>query len=435
MTESRIPILTVSYNTPQLLSDLLASIRRFYDNPIHIVDGSDAGQVAELRAIVARHADVHLHVQGFNIHHGPGLTWAFQHLDLGRQVLVVDSDVVFLGPGLIETLQAELRPEAYGVGAVSWVNRSGVNVQPGAGAIPYLHPAMMLCNLDVLGRWPMPIKHGAPMIEAMAALHEAGQSGLLQHLDWVAGDLGRGGEKRYFDHLWQGTVKRTGGYHLEEWMARERAQAQKQQEAAELLRYLPASARKAVLISENAALLEPLLAQLRPDLECLTLKWGSGAAGTDGLESAGAPLPEGLAGRDCWILDGALARFKDPWGVLARLRELLPPGGALVVRMPNAQHWRIQGALAVGDFRYGGANPILDRAHLHGFTRVTLFELFQAAGFRMDAGAPQVAAEAPPEPVMQAIRQLAAAMGRDPEGAARDALPHGFVVRLLRADA
>ena len=418
MTQPRIPIVTVSYNTPQLLSDLLASIRRFYDNPIHVVDGSDAGHVEEIRAIAGRFPGVQLHVQGFNIHHGPGLTWAFRQLDLGPQVLVVDSDVVFLRPGLIEALRTELRPEAYGVGAVSWVNRGGVNVQPGADAIPYLHPAMMLCNLEVLARWPMPIKHGAPMIEAMVALHEAGQSNLLQHLDWVSTDLAPGGEKRYFDHLWQGTVKRTGGYHLEEWMAQERAKGQIQQEHVDLLRYVPASARKLVLVGEGAQALLPLLRQLRPELDCLSV-------GVDGLD------PGTLAERDCWIFEAALTRFKDPWSLLARLRAVLPSDGCVIVRMPNIQHWRIQGGLAIGDFRYGGEAGQPDRADLHGFTRVTMFELFQSAGLRMDAGAPRILDEPQREPVLQAIRQMAAAMGRDPEGAVRDALPQAYVARFV----
>ncbi|MBV8125416.1 MAG: hypothetical protein JO369_06995 [Paucibacter sp.] len=405
MSVAEIPILTVSYNTPQLLHDLLASVRRFYANPVHVVDGSDAEHVHAIRAVVAQFPGVHLHVQGFNIHHGPGLTWAFRQLELGPRVLVVDSDVVFLRGGLIEALDAALPAEAYGVGAVQSVNRGGFNVPAGEAGIPYLHPAMMLCNLQVLKRWPMPVKHGAPMIEAMAALHDAGRSDLLVHLDWVLNDFSRETtEKIYFDHLWQGTVKRTGGYHLDDWMSQARGEAQAQ---ADLVRYLPAEARRIGLMSLRA----PELVKLMPGREVQVV----------------APDGELPAEVDAWLLDGALSRVADPWALLARLRERLAPGGSLVARVANAQHWQLQALMSVGEFRYGVAP--LERAQLRAFTRVTMFELIQSAGFQLDAGAPRLDNDPKAGPALQAIRQLALAMGRDPEGAAKDAMALEFFVR------
>ncbi|MBV8604530.1 MAG: glycosyltransferase [Pelomonas sp.] len=413
MSVADIPLLTVSYNTPQLLHDLLESVRRFYANTIHVVDGSDAEHAEAIRAVAARFAGVELHAKGYNIHHGPGMSWGLRELALGPRVLVVDSDVVFLRAGLIEALDAALPAEAYGVGAVQAVNRGGFNVPAGAGAIPYLHPAMMLCNREVLLRWPMPVKHGAPMIEAMVALHDAGRSDLLVHLDWVLNDFSRETtEKVYFDHLWQGTVKRTGGYHLDEWMnqAREDAAA-----LAELARYLPAEARRVGVLS-----LQPAeLVKLMPGREVLVVA-------PDAAELPAGPL-------DAWVLDGALARVADPWKLLERLRERLAPGGCVVARVANAQHWRQQGLLAIGEYRYGTA--ALERAQLRAFTRVTMFELLQSAGFAPDAGAPRLDADPKAAPVLQGIRQVALAMGRDPEGAAKDAQAVEFIVRARRAGA
>ena len=405
MSAASIPVLTVSYNTPQLLHDLLASVRRFDANPIHVVDGSDAAHVDAIRAVAAQFPGVQLHLQGYNIHHGPGLAWAFRELDLGPRVLVVDSDVVFLRDGLIEALDAALPADAYGVGAVLWVDRAGANVPAGPGAIPYLHPAMMLCNLDVLKRWPQPIKHGAPMIEAMAALHEAGRPDLLVHLDWVLNDFSRETTKKiYFDHLWQGTVKRTGGYHLDDWMHQARGEAQLQ---AELVRYVPAEARRVGLMSPRAA----ELAKHLPGREVLAV-------------APDADLPEQV---DAWVLDGTLTRVADPWALLARLRGRLAPGGSLVARVANAQHWQLQGLMSVGEYRYGAA-PV-ERGQLRAFTRVTMFELLQSSGFQLDAGAPRLDKDPKAVGPLQAIRQLALAMGRDPEGAAKDAMAVEFFVR------
>ena len=405
MSVAPIPLVTVSYNTPQLLHDLLSSVRRFYANPIHVVDGSDAAHVDQIRAVAAQFEGVHLHVQGYNIHHGPGMAWALRELPLGPRVLVVDSDVVFLRAGLIEALDTALPAGAYGVGALQWVNRGGFNVPAGEGAIRYLHPAMMLCNVDELKRWPMPVKHGAPMIEAMTAIHDANLPELLVHMDWVLNDFSRETtEKIYFDHLWQGTVKRTGGYHLEEWMNQARDDAQA---LAELVRYLPAEARRVGVISPRADELQKLMA----DREVQVV----------------APDGDLPAGMNAWVLDGALGRVPDPWALLARLRERLAPGGCLVARVANGQHWRLQALMSVGEYRYGVA-PI-ERAQLRAFTRVTMFELLQSAGFVLDAGAPRLDGDAKAGPALQAIRQLALAMGRDPEGAAKDALALEFFVR------
>jgi len=43
-------------------------------------------------------------------------------------------------------------------------------------------------------------------------------SELIQGVHWVKDDFSRSSEpKHYLRHDWQGTVKRSGGYHLEEW--------------------------------------------------------------------------------------------------------------------------------------------------------------------------------------------------------------------------
>ena len=46
-----IPVITVSYNSPELIRNLLTSVRRFYPNPYYIIDGSEPGPLAAIREV------------------------------------------------------------------------------------------------------------------------------------------------------------------------------------------------------------------------------------------------------------------------------------------------------------------------------------------------------------------------------------------------
>ena len=173
MNPHDIPVVAVSYNSPELLLGLLSSFRSFYPhNPVHIVDGSEAGPLAQIREVAAGFDGVQLHAMEYNIHHGPGMAWAIENLPLSGPVLFLDTDIVVLRAGFIEELMAVLRPDDYGAGGVAYVNRDGFDIDYAYGAIAYLHPPCMLCNVEVMRQWPLPIKHGAPMVAPMRALHD-----------------------------------------------------------------------------------------------------------------------------------------------------------------------------------------------------------------------------------------------------------------------
>ena len=210
-----ITALTVNYNTPELLESLLGSFREFYSIPFIVVDGSTPEYYNKIKDFSERF-DVEIHHFNRNIHHGPGMSYGIQTIET-RQILLLDTDIRIVRGGFIEDLQSKLRPDSYGIGDVSTINRDGVNVT--SRGIKYLHPSCALINKSVVMRYPMPIKHGAPMIAPMESLRW--RTDILQHEQWVADDLlhsylkqGEPVNRHYIIHEWCGTVSRTGGIHL-----------------------------------------------------------------------------------------------------------------------------------------------------------------------------------------------------------------------------
>jgi hypothetical protein len=68
---------------------------------------------------------------------------------------------------------------------------------------------------------------------------------------------------------------------------------------------------------------------------------------------------------------------------LARLRPFLRPGGRLVVSTPNVANWAVRLSLLAGRWQYTDRG-ILDRTHTHLFTRRTLVETVEGAGYRVE---------------------------------------------------
>lgn len=219
-----IKALSINYNTPDLIYTMVKSFRQFYNNDILIIDGSNTKEYEEAKNLLSEFNNIEIHHFNNNIHHGPGMAYGFATLDSDK-ILVIDSDVIIYKGGFLELLENELKEESYGIGDVQRIDDRGFNIGSRKGAIglresdrneqgyAYLHPAFMLINRNIAINWPMPIKHGAPMIETMKHIHNMGQERILQHCDFVHNDF-RNEEKIYFRHDWMGTVSRTGGYNL-----------------------------------------------------------------------------------------------------------------------------------------------------------------------------------------------------------------------------
>jgi 2-polyprenyl-3-methyl-5-hydroxy-6-metoxy-1,4-benzoquinol methylase len=83
------------------------------------------------------------------------------------------------------------------------------------------------------------------------------------------------------------------------------------------------------------------------------------------------------------ILCGDLVEhLRDPEGFLARVRPLVRSSGRVVLSTPNVANWAMRLNLLAGRWRYT-ERGILDRTHAHLFTRRTLLEALDLAGYRV----------------------------------------------------
>ncbi len=460
-----IPLISVSYNSAELIEDLLSSFRRHYANPVTIIDGSSPEHVPAIEAVCANYPSVRFIHFDYNIHHGPGMAWAFLNLDLQGPVLVLDSDVYVLNPGLIEALAVILKPGMYGVGYVTHVNEGGFDVPYEDGALRYLHPACMLCNIEVVREWPMPTKHGAPNIEPMLAIHRAGRNDLIEGVQWVKEDFARSdAPKHYLRHDWQGTVLRTGGYHLEEWQKsvmekqQQKLLAQEAHQATavalsapvepnnynrDLLPLIPPSARGVVDVGCNNGALARAYKAINPSCRYIGIEVvpvnaeGAGRYCDEVLiqdiENVDESFYAKFADYNVWVFGDVLSHLRYPWEVLARIRRNMPSDGCVIVCLPNAQHWSMQAKLAVGDFRYDPAGGLMDLTHLRFFTRATMLEMFAGAGFRIEQGFPRVFGEVNNDHIISAIRSMAIGVGADPDLAVKDSMAFQYVLKMVPA--
>lgn len=98
------------------------------------------------------------------------------------------------------------------------------------------------------------------------------------------------------------------------------------------------------------------------------------------VETMPLPLPD--ASFDVVLCGDLLEHLRDPGAVLARLRPVLRSTGRLVLTTPNVANWAMRLSLLAGRWRYTDRG-VLDRTHTHLFTRRTLVETVEGAGYRV----------------------------------------------------
>jgi SAM-dependent methyltransferase len=116
---------------------------------------------------------------------------------------------------------------------------------------------------------------------------------------------------------------------------------------------------------------------LEGSLDCLPgMRRALSAGAIVDLESL-SRLPSGF---DAVLAGDTLEHLNQPQRMLGMIRDALPPGGRLLLSVPNVANLHVRLNLLAGRFPYADRG-ILDRTHCYFFTRKSLREMVQAAGF------------------------------------------------------
>jgi SAM-dependent methyltransferase len=207
----------------------------------------------------------------------------------------------------------------------------------------------------------------------------------------------------------------------------------------DLLRLLPAAARRIVEVGCSSGALAREYKQVNPASHYLGIEIDAGYAQLArrhcdsvlelDIESLDQDRIGGFAA-DCWIFGDSLEHLRDPWALLHKIRATMPPDGNIVACIPNAQHWSVQVRLACGELRYENMG-LLDRTHLRWFTRITIFEMFQQCGFKVSDAQGRVFNEPQRDTFLPAIETMARSVGANVQQALADATVFQYLVRAV----
>jgi len=189
-------IISVNYNTPDLIEILIKSIIEFEGlYPIRIIDGSDKEPyISEIKTIANKYHNVSLHQFNYNIHHGKGLDYGLSTCECSW-ALIMDSDMSLIKNGLF----GELQFSHFYEGFAEYVTRSGTNVKKDFdGALTYLHPRFLLVDVGKYNKSRFKfIHHGAPAIAIMDNLNDGFKRCIPdEYREYIHTD-GRGTAKRF----------------------------------------------------------------------------------------------------------------------------------------------------------------------------------------------------------------------------------------------
>lgn len=143
------------------------------------------------------------------------------------------------------------------------------------------------------------------------------------------------------------------------------------------------------------------------------------------------PPPVAPGSLDAMIFGDVLEHLRDPWAVLRRDIGLLSERGVLLICVPNIEHWSFAARLLAGEWRYERMG-LFDRTHLRWFTRQTMREALEQAGYVPLEVAPRVFGRDRAEAFAKAIAPGLSALGVEVNEWARRALPLQYVWRAAR---
>jgi len=94
-------------------------------------------------------------------------------------------------------------------------------------------------------------------------------------------------------------------------------------------------------------------------------------------------IEQGIPGQfDCIVCGDVLEHLNNPWRLVRILRRYLKEGGTVVVSVPNVANWAILYEMLKGRWDYVPFT-ILSGTHIRFFTKETVKECFEDAGYRI----------------------------------------------------
>ena len=147
----------VEYATPKLLEKAITSIRKFYDFPIIVIDGSGKCDLPDVEII-----DI-----GYNIGHGLGMDMGIKMAETDK-VLTFDTDIEMKEPCL-ELMMEKMEDNTYAVGKVYLKNNTGFyndhrELFPYTSVVHIVHPSFQIVSKKEYLKYAPYISDGAPTV-------------------------------------------------------------------------------------------------------------------------------------------------------------------------------------------------------------------------------------------------------------------------------
>ena len=129
---------------------------------------------------------------------------------------------------------------------------------------------------------------------------------------------------------------------------------------------------------------------------------------------------------DTWIFGDVLEHLYNPWRLLERIKDNANNRVRIVACIPNSQHWNFQARINAGMMQYQN-DGLFDRTHIRFFSRITMIEMFEQAGFEIEQIIARNISQGG-EKYMPCIRAMAELSGVNPEQAEADSNTFQYVI-------
>lgn len=210
---NKLEIISVNYNTPDLIDQLIKSILSIEGNyPIRIIDGSDREPYkSEIINICNNYSNVKLEQQGWNIHHARGMDLALKTSSY-EWCLIIDSDNYVKSPlikKMMQIIENDNQIKIMGRNIEDY-NRNNVYYK-------YYHPSYLLFNTEyykeLLTRNVSFVHDGAPCYKIMRYLFDNDISNVVGADLFEKLNISKNEISSYINMINRGTANRFG-YNL-----------------------------------------------------------------------------------------------------------------------------------------------------------------------------------------------------------------------------